>query len=284
MSLRMIKMIGRELISGGGQKRVPEPSSIMNIKENVTDFHQQGAFDGPLIPIYLLNALSLSRLIPENGSLMDLGSGTGQFLMFLARLRPDINIYGVELAPEMIAMGNEEINNEGLEHQIHLVCGDMTQASSLTIPKCQMVSSIFSLHHLSDFSAAEVFLQEVGKINLRDGSGFWLFDHARPKNFLTADEFPEIFTPYAPEAFKNDSRNSLKASFSFSEMMDLLKMAFPEGLRHSLARLLPFYQIHWQPPQGASMNAARVNYERFVSMEAMRKFNILRRLLPNLPL
>jgi hypothetical protein len=60
-----------------------------------------------------------------------------------------------------------------------------------------------------------------------------------------ANLFPEVFTPHAPINFREDSRNSLVASWRYSELLPLFRSTLGDGIQGRLSRLLPFYQAFW---------------------------------------
>jgi hypothetical protein len=78
-------MLTRELLTRDKLTRQPEPTALMEDSDSVEAFHQQGASAGPLAPVYEFNAWATSQLVPENGTVIDLGSGSGQYLAYLAR-------------------------------------------------------------------------------------------------------------------------------------------------------------------------------------------------------
>ena len=62
----------------------------------------------------------MSRLLPEEGVALDLGSGSGQLLANLARARPDVRAIGTDLAESMLETGHELLRQAGLADRIEL--------------------------------------------------------------------------------------------------------------------------------------------------------------------
>ncbi len=244
-TFNIAKLILRELFSPDVLKRKPEPSLEMTSEVSVNSFHAQGSTEGAQIPVYHFNALACSSLLPKNGLMLDLGSGSGQFLAYMARCRPDIKIIGLELSEQMVTLGRRYIKSENLEGIIELKIGDMTDIRHFVKEKIDLISSVFSFHHLPDKQTLEGCINEVSQVRAQFGTGIWIFDHNRPKHPHTAADFPEVFTPDAPVSFRVDSRNSLIASFSFAEMSDCLDRASMGNFHHSRARLVRLYQTHW---------------------------------------
>lgn len=218
----------------------------MTEEASVRAFHEAGNEQGPLLAIYHFNARAIHALAPHRSTILDLGSGSGRFLAYLAHRRPDLRLIGLDLSREMVALGNEMLRAEGLSDRAELREGDMTTFADKFSSSPDLVSSIFSLHHLPTAAHLRACASEMGKIvRTPTSAAIWVFDHARPRREDTAVRFPEVFTPAASRAFKTDSSNSLKASWSFDELKEALRAGVGATMQGALARLLPLYQIHW---------------------------------------
>ena len=241
----VFRLILREAVFAEGLKRCLEPSSVMEDPQNVESFHAQGTDRGALIPVYHFNALAISALLPYNGTVIDLGSGSGQFLSYLARCRPDSNIIGLDLSEGMVNVGKKALRESSLEAAVRLDLGDMTRFSGQISERVDVLSSIFALHHLPSSEDLIRCFDEIKVVRERCSCGVWIFDHARPRSIETAKVFPELFTPEASESFKQDSTNSLLASFSFRELSERIDKASIGTFSHECSRILRLYQIHW---------------------------------------
>ena len=239
---RLLAMLLRERFSGARLARRPEPSATMDDESQVAAFHDQGATT--LLPVYHFNALAASRMVPENGTLVDLGSGSGQYLAYLAECRPDMRIVGLELAPRMVSAGRKMLAQRGLLNRVELRQGDMTAFAADFNGAVDLVSSVFSLHHLPDECQLVACLGQIRALHQRTGCGVWVFDHVRPRHAATPDLFPALFTPEAPAAFNRDSSNSLTASFAFDELSRHMELAEWPVAEHWLSQWMKLYQVH----------------------------------------
>jgi ubiquinone/menaquinone biosynthesis C-methylase UbiE len=252
-AFQLLALLSTEWLAPRRLKRTPE-SEQMNDPEQVKAFHQAG--ERYLQGLYHFNARAISRLAPRGGVVVDMGSGSAQFLVFLARARPDLRIVGIELAERMVAQGREFIASQNLQDRVDLRLGDMTDFFKLMDRPVSVVSSVFSLHHLPTSDHLGRCLDEVHKVRQRDGAAVWVFDHARPKTVSVAQRFPQVFTPDAAPAFNLDSTQSLMASWTLHEMTEKFVRAGLSAGQHRLARLLPLYQIHRIPPTSTSPDKA----------------------------
>lgn len=279
--LKLALMLVKEMISPPRVERRPEPAEEMDNVAQVEAFHAQGAT--ALIPIYHFNALAVSRMVPLGGRVVDLGTGSGQYLAYLAERRPDITIVGIDLAPTMVEVGNRFLVRRGLANRVRLEVGDMTAFANALKEPVDLVSSVFSLHHLPAAEDLEDCLREIRAVRERAGCGVWIFDHARPRHPDTPRVFPEIFTPNAPPGFNEDSRNSLIASHSFDELRRQLERAGLGPAQGRLSRWMRLYQAHWtEPLQVQSTYEPRKGAA--LSPQAQRELAGLRRLFPDVPL
>jgi len=85
-------------------ERVPEPHLVMDLPEAVEAWDKGSEHGGPLVPLYHFNVLAMSRLLPQNGFVVDLACGSGRFLVRLATGRPDIACIGIELSAGMFEL------------------------------------------------------------------------------------------------------------------------------------------------------------------------------------
>ena len=221
--------------------RVPE-QAVMSSPASVAAFDAAG--EEYLRPVYDFNARAISALAGRDFHVLDLGSGSGQFLGYLSRHRPDLLITGVELSETMVQVGQRRLAGSGLTANVRLLCGDMRHLDPFLSKPVDLVSSIFALHHLATPGDLAACLGEISKL-VAKGASLWLFDHVRPRRQQTAIDFPGVFTPNAKQAFREDSSNSLKASWSYDELSTALTASGLVGVNSSKARFLPFYQIHW---------------------------------------
>lgn len=283
-------MLLREWLSAQKLERRAEPAAEMDEQSSVEAFHMQGGGSGPLQPLYHFNALAVSRLVGRGGTVIDLGSGSGQYLAHLARCRPDINIVGIELAESMVTRGKRSLEKLGLSERVKLEVGDMTNVADMLVMKqigrVDAVSCIFSLHHLPAIENVRECLQQIRYLRQRYGSAIWMFDHVRPRHPRTPEVFPEIFTPDAPPQFRQDSRNSLIAAFSFAELSRYLDEAGIGAFKHRCSRWMRLYQVHWLPAgeqlsKGEKGSAELSDDAALTEKQSLRDFRRLRQLFPD---
>ncbi len=110
----------------------------------------------------------------SQGQALDLGCGPGQLSLLLARIAPGLQVTGVDLSAEMVALGRENARAAGMQSRVGFEQGDAARLPFLDNSQ-DLVVSTFSLHHWGN--PARV-LDEIARV-LRPGGRFLVFDLRR---------------------------------------------------------------------------------------------------------
>ena len=69
---------------------------------------------GPLYRrIYRRFVADLASRVPQNARLLDVGTGPGYLLAYLARQRPDLRLFGLDLSHRMVSAGRRRLARAG---------------------------------------------------------------------------------------------------------------------------------------------------------------------------
>jgi long-chain acyl-CoA synthetase len=269
----LVRILLNERVLPRRLERIPEPDAVMDTSDQVVAWHHEGQAEGPLDPVYHLVARAVSRLCPPRGLVIDLGCGTGHFITHLATLRPDLFAIGFDLSPRMVSLGNQALKEKGLASRIQLRVGDMTRFADEVPPDTNVIVSLFSMHHLPNPELRDAALAQIQIARRRTSASLLIFDESRPRRDQTALLFPKVFTPDAPESFRVDSVNSLRASWTFEELGGAIRQKLGPDVRSVQSRYLPLFQVHWA---AASPTRFSPSVEFELANENGRLFQLLR--------
>ena len=231
----------RERLTRGVRPRQPEPM-VMDDACGVREYDHAGA-STLLLAVHHFNAVAISELLPERGTLLDLGCGSGRLLARLALGRPNAQLVGLDLSEPMLQAGRQRLANERLSHRVELRAGDITNFDTELPPRLNLVSCNLALHHLPSELAARC-LQAISRARERTDCGLYIFDFARLRNPRSWPAMMSIaVVPGA--AFLHDGIASERAAFTFAELTELAQRAGLHDLQHSRAGPLGEFQLHW---------------------------------------
>ena len=130
--------------------------------------------------VYRRLARDIAQAAPEGGAVLDVGTGPGVLLSELARLRPDLQLTGIDLSSDMITAAKRNLTPHAT--RATALVGDVTQLP-LADRSVDLIVSSFSLHHWDNPQAA---IPELARV-LRPGGRVHIYDFRfAPFDVLTA--------------------------------------------------------------------------------------------------
>ena len=192
----LVDLARRERQLRSPRPRVPEPMALNTIA-SVDAFHAAGAEGGPMLAFYEASARSISRLLPPDGLVLDLGCGSARCATYFARRRPDATVIGIDVADAMLRQGHSLVRQKGLADRVELRSGDMCDLGSLGSIRPAVVSATLSLHHLPGLTQLRRCVRGIAEIVDRTGCGVWLFDLARLRDAESYRELLEATPAFA---------------------------------------------------------------------------------------
>lgn len=146
--------------------------------------------------LYRRLAKDVAAVVPRGAKVLDIGTGPGVLLAELARRRPDLELTGVDLSPDMVAAAARNVGP-----QATVKVGDVT-ALPFDDGSFDVIVSSFSSHHWDHPEAAAPELTRV----LRPGGHAYIYDFSwAPFEALGANENRTAIRtgiPFFPRCFR----------------------------------------------------------------------------------
>jgi ubiquinone/menaquinone biosynthesis C-methylase UbiE len=178
--------------------RIPEPELMLG--EDQCEFYNQEFADDPSMLEEFLETYNRYVGITK-GSVVDLGSGTGHFVIALCKMYPELSVTCYEASTAMIEIAKRNITQAGLENQINLIQDDFVNAQG----QYDLVIANRVLHHVNDTAR---FWNLINRLS----TNAFVCDLGRPSTleFLNCD-------------FSIDAVNSLKSAYTLEEVQEQIK-------------------------------------------------------------
>ncbi|MGB8697845.1 MAG: class I SAM-dependent methyltransferase, partial [Thermosynechococcaceae cyanobacterium] len=196
-------------------KRIPEPE-LMNEAEQARAY-AEADFAEPHNRCIELLLHALAHL-PQTGTAVDLGCGSGDVTIRLARALPEWSIMGLDGSPMMLHYAHQAVQREGLEKRIALQTVYLPDGATLG-DRFDLVFSNSLLHHLAN---PMVLWQAVHQW-AKPQAAIFIMDLMRPNCAETAAQLVNQYAAHEPEVLRRDFYNSLLAAYRIDEVKHQLQ-------------------------------------------------------------
>jgi len=171
-------------------------------------------------------AKSAIALGPMSGKILDAGTGTARIPIAISQMRPTWELTCIDLSPNMLKVGAENVSKAGVRSQVKL---ELIDAKAMPYPDSyfDMVISNSIIHHLPD---PLPFLREVKRV-LKPNGAIFLRDLLRPMNQEIRHNLVEMYAGDCNSHQKKLFSDSLQAAFTLPEVEMMVETAGLEGLR-----------------------------------------------------
>jgi ubiquinone/menaquinone biosynthesis C-methylase UbiE len=187
--------------------RIPESSPLMT-DINQCVLYNKYTSDLETLHEYIQTYQSLIGI--KEGTVIDLGSGTCNFVIALAQNFPNLNFVCYENSPSMIKIATDNINSAGLSSKIQLIQNDIFHATG----NYDVALANRLLHHIDD-------TKEFWKLMNLLSNNILVIDIDRPPKHLV-DHIKES-NEYQDDVYKEDLISSLQAAYSLEEVTEQIK-------------------------------------------------------------
>jgi len=150
-----------------------------------------------------------STSLPQGGTLVDVGCGTGTFAIAFADQRPDAELIGVDGDPEILALARRKSRAEQIDWREGLA-GDLPLADQ----SADVMTMSLMLHHLLP-AGKHAALSEARRV-LRPGGHLCIADFGRPHDPLMRATFAliQIADPPSVEPHRPSRSSAIRGAWS----------------------------------------------------------------------
>jgi ubiquinone/menaquinone biosynthesis C-methylase UbiE len=156
----------------------------------------------------------------QEGLFIDLGCGSADITIRMARRCPRMKFHGVDGSKAMLHFAQRAISTEGLDDRIRLFLGRIPEFTCPLHPYDGAVINSL-LHHLPDPAVLWDYLKRY----VKKGGIIFVMDLMRPASTEQASDMVERYSGSEPEVLKRDFYNSLLAAFRPDEVRRQLEQA-----------------------------------------------------------
>ena len=197
-------------------QRIPEPELMDD--EAQARAYAEADFEAPhsyFIELFQQTYPTLSI----NGSVLDLGCGPADISLRFAKAYPQCELHGVDGAAAMLALGEQAVQQAGLQDRIRLLPGYLPGAR---LPRQQydVVISNSLLHHLTDPMA----LWQTPQDYAASAAPVFVMDLMRPASTQQAQSLVDEYAAEEPEVLQHDFYHSLLAAYTPQEVQQQLSV------------------------------------------------------------
>ncbi len=201
-------------------QRVLEPE-VMDSWQEAVDYD---AMD--FLEVNTAFAQRVSELAPLAAKILDAGTGTARIPILLCQRCPQWQVYGIDLAENMLKIGFQNVEKAGLQDSIKL---ELVDAKQLPYQDGQfnMVISNSLVHHLPN---PLPFFLELKRV-LQPGGAICIRDLLRPCDEAIMNRLVESIGTEYNDHQKKLFRDSLHAALTIDEVNQLISQAGIEGVK-----------------------------------------------------
>ena len=205
------------------QERIPSP-------EGIEDPEVAAAFEWvsrtPQMRLMRNFVVSQAAVLKDQGEAVDLGCGSGQLAIEMARKAPGLHVTGIDLSEKMIADARQSAQRVALEDRVDFRLGNVEE---IPFPdqSLDLVLSTASLHH---WTKPVKVLNEIDRV-LKPGGAYFVFDLRRDMAlpFYLLIWFATQFIVPAGLHRVNEPMGSRNASYTVKELADLVWQSRLDG-------------------------------------------------------
>lgn len=247
--LALAACILRESLPSSPVQRSESPSIALGDQVIQNAMDGGGMVDGRTAGGYLFHTVRISHALAGSTRCLDLGCCTGQQLLQVAAVNPQIEFIGVDQSPRLLARASEIAVSRGV-HNVQWLHDDITTLAQVPDGSVDAVISSMTLNDLAHCDALRACLQSIRRVLSRDREiCIYIEDFLRLKSARTIETLADMVTTKKDDPFRRLYVTALHSAFSYSELGSLIQAELP-GVEVFTTRPLPFLVVMRTPERG----------------------------------
>jgi len=161
---------------------------------------------------------------------LDVATGTGDLAIALAKKQRDVDVLGIDISEDMIAVGKQKVNKLNLSNRI-----TFQKASSLNLPfASNHFDSAMVAFGVRNFEDPLAGLIEINRV-LKPGTSLFVLEFTNPQNFIIRGIYNFYFTTILPWVGQKVSGHKTAYTYlpksvnSFNERDDFVSLLKQSG-------------------------------------------------------
>ena len=158
----------------------------------------------------------MTRYQPRH--ILDIATGTADLAIMTAKALPELSVTGIDLSPNMVAVGHQKVSDQHLGQRVQLMVGD---SEDLQISEDTYDGAMVSFG-VRNFGNLEVGLKEIYRV-IKPGSPLMVLEFSRPTIFPIKQVFNLYFRHILPLVGKLLSKDPKAYTYLYESVQ-----AFPD--------------------------------------------------------
>jgi ubiquinone/menaquinone biosynthesis C-methylase UbiE len=231
-------------------ERTPEPEMLMEMADQVRDYHQAAQTSLDLIYCVAVELIAAwLRAGPTRA--IDLGCGTGDATRRLVWGLGLKSVLAIDGSAAMVEHARRNLAADGLDALVEVRLNDIRQLDYIGDDAFDLSCCLLTAHHLDNIDAVGQLLDEMNRVTQPDGLVF-LLDLARLKSRSLVDRYVQTFSAGQSDLHNEDFLNSMLAAFTIQELAAAIPGATKGKWLHFAGPIVPSLQVAMRVPPTAN--------------------------------
>ncbi|MCB0421409.1 MAG: class I SAM-dependent methyltransferase [Bdellovibrionales bacterium] len=200
-----------------------------------------GSILGRVAPGYLFQTVHITKTIAQCHNVLDIGCGTGEQLLQVATVCPNVNFTGIDHSDFILRKAQEQADKKGITN-INFLKSHAESLKGISDNSYDGVISTMTLHHLANYNQLIQVFGEIKRILIPNGA-IYLEDFTLFKSYKTINFFVDKDAPSPRDSFSELYEASMCAAFPISDLSNAMELVFGDRVKMYFTKPIPFLAV-----------------------------------------